>query len=176
MVDAIRFGRSKAELAAIARPYIDNLYKKYVPVASNDAVTAMAQLVVIETEAIGSKSADACYEFLYPRPGRNTFVATDYLPREIQEHDLSTIATVIETGSASPQRIPTEEEISPLLKIVIDRLAKRYPINDIAALADPGSPTVGHEKVCSMTTALYREVLTLPAKDKLLLLRFLFAQ
>src|SRR5208282_4580777 len=175
-LDARRMGKSEAELVALTLPYISNLSKKYLPVASDDAVIATAQLAVIEAETIGSKSADACYDFLYPRPGSHPVILSEYLTAEIQKRDLSTTAAVIETGSTSPQPIPAEKEVSPLLKMVVDKLVQRYPAGDIQALADPSSPMIGHDKACRMTSAMFREVLTLPTKDKARLLRFFFAQ
>jgi hypothetical protein len=98
------------------------------------------------------------------------------LAGDLQERDLSTTAAVIETGSTTPQRIPTEKEVSPLLKRVVDKLTQRYPAADIEALANPNSPGIEHERAYRMTSALFREVLALPTKDKARLLRFLFVQ
>jgi hypothetical protein len=176
MIEARKLGKSQAELVAVMMPYVSNLSKKYLPVASDDAVIAAAELAVTEAETIGSKSPDACYDFLYPRPGSRPVILSEYLAGDVQHRDLLTTAAVIETGSTTPQRIPTEKEVSPLLKRVVDQLTQRYPAADIAALANPNSPEIEHERTCRMTIALFREVLALPTKDKVRLLRFFFAQ
>jgi hypothetical protein len=175
LIDAHKLGRSTAELIASTFPYISKLSKKYLPVASDEAVITTAQLIVIETEAIGSKSANACYDFLNPHAGSQPVILTEYINQQTQELDLSTTAAVIETGATNPQRVPTEKEVSPLLKKVIGKLAKRYSATELGALTDPSSPGIEHEKVCRMASALYREVLILPARDAARLLRFLFA-
>lgn len=111
-LDARRLGKSEAELAASTRGYLSELLTKYLPVASDDAVIAVAELTVSEIETIGSKSADACYDSLYPHPGAKPILLSEYLPVEVQRRDLSTTAAVIETGSTAPQPIPGENEVS----------------------------------------------------------------
>jgi hypothetical protein len=113
---------------------------------------------------------------LYPHPGSQPVIISDYVSNDIQDRDLSATAAVIETGGTNPQQIPTDKEVSPLLKNVVDRLTQKYSAADLAVLADPSAPGIDHERVCRMTSALYREVLTLPAKAGARLLRFLFAQ
>jgi hypothetical protein len=174
-LDARRLGKSEAELAASTREYLSALFKKYLPLASDGSVIAATELAVTEAEAIGKKSADACYDFFYPRPGSKPLIMSEYLPVEVQTRDLSTTASVIETGSTAPQPIPAEKEVSPPIKAIINKLSRSYPAGDIEALANPDSPAVSHETTCRMLTTLYRQVLALPPKDAVRVLRFLFA-
>ena len=83
MLEAVRLGSSEAELATVARPYISALSKKYLPVASDDAVISTAQLAVFEAEAIGFKSADACYDYFYPQPGSKAVILVSIYPRKL---------------------------------------------------------------------------------------------
>ncbi len=65
-------------------PYVSNLSKKYLPIASDDAVIAATELTVIEAETIGSKSPDACYDPLkHCRPG---YVAFLKFRRKMEKH------------------------------------------------------------------------------------------
>jgi hypothetical protein len=176
MADALRLGKSEAELVAVARPYISTLSQKYLPVASDDAVIATAKLAIFEAEAIGSKSADACYNYFYPQSGSEPVILGEYLSADDQERDLSVTTAVIETGVSQPQRTPTKDQVTPLLNVVISRLLKRYPSSDIAALDDAREAAANHQKACRMMDALFREVLTLPRTEATLLLRYLFAQ
>lgn len=176
MVDAIRLGRSQAELWAITRPYVSRLSKKYLPVASNDAVILAAQTAIVEANAIGARNTDACYDFLYPHAGSRQIVLSDYLSTEAQERDLAATAAVIETGSTNPQLTPTEEEVSRSFKMILANLVHKYSKSDLAVLLDPTASTVNHEKACTMTSALYSEVLALPRQDAAQLLRYLFSQ
>jgi|HubBroStandDraft_6_1064221.scaffolds.fasta_scaffold880284_1 hypothetical protein len=77
MIEARKLGKSLAELVAVTMPYVSNLSKKYLPTASHDAVIAATELTVIEAETIGSKSPDACYDFLYPRPDSRPVILSD---------------------------------------------------------------------------------------------------
>ena len=79
MIEARKLDKSLAELVAVTMPYVSNLSKKYLPIASDDAVIAATELTVIEAEKIGSKSPDACYDFLYPRPDSRPVILSDYL-------------------------------------------------------------------------------------------------
>ena len=175
-LEAVRLGSSEAELATVAQQYISALSKKYLPVASDDAVISTAKLAVFKSEAIGFKSADACYNYFYPQTGSKPVILSEYLSAEAQQRDLATTTVVIETGSATPQRIPAKNEVYPLLKIVISKLRKSYPVSDIAALEDARAAAADHQTACRMMDALFREVLTLPRVDAARLLRYLFAQ
>jgi hypothetical protein len=176
MNDSRMLGKSEAELVATMRPYISDLARKYLSVASDEAVIAAVQVAIVEAEAIASKSANTCYDFFYLHPGSQPIILSEYVSVEIQQRDLSSIAAVIDTGSTSPQQIPSEKEISPLLTEVLDELTQKYPAADLAALANPSDSGVEREKVCRMTIDLYRQVLVLPPKYRTRLLRFLLAQ
>ena len=77
MIEARKLGKSLAELVAVTMPYVSNLSKKYLPTASHDAVIAATELTVIEAETIGSRSPDACYDFLYPRRDSRPVILSD---------------------------------------------------------------------------------------------------
>jgi hypothetical protein len=102
MIDPRKLGESQAELVAVTMPYISNLSKEYLPVASDDAVIAAAELAVTEAETIGSKSPDACYDFLYPRPDSRPVILSDYLAGDVQQRDLLTYCRCDRNGFNDP--------------------------------------------------------------------------
>jgi uncharacterized protein (DUF2345 family) len=63
------FASATPNSMAVALPYVSNVSKKSLPVASDGAAIATAELAVIGAETIGSNSAGACYDFVDPRPG-----------------------------------------------------------------------------------------------------------
>jgi hypothetical protein len=175
-MDAVRLGGSEAELVAVGRPYISALFNKYLPVSSDDAIISTAEFAVSESEAIGSKSTDACHDYLYSQPDLASLILSENLSTDAQQRNLAITIAVIETGSSDPQPTPTEAQASKLLSVVGSKLLKRFPASDIAALYDRRGAAANHQNACRMMDALLREVLTLPRMDAARLLRYLFAQ
>jgi hypothetical protein len=135
-MDAVRLGKSEAEVEAVARPYISALLQKYLPVSSDGAIISTAQLFVSKAEAIGSQSADACYDFFNSQTGSPSIIPGDNLATDAQQRD-AIITDVIETGSSNPQPTPTEAQASPLSNVIVKKLLKKYPASDVATLDDP---------------------------------------
>ena len=176
MTEAVRLGKSQAELHAAIMPYVTNMTKKYLPVASETAVIEMMKVTTAEIDAIRSKDPEACYRFINPRPGEPSVFIGDYISVELGSQDIAASAAVIETGSSKPQQIPAEAVVSDLMDTVLHRLSKKYDAEDIAALSDLNSPTVDRRRVCAVVSGLYREVLMLPIPEQARLLRYMFSQ
>jgi hypothetical protein len=175
MMDAVKLGKSQTELNAVTLPFVADVTKKYLPVASEDAVIEMTKVLVAEMDAIGSKDPVACYQFINPRPGDPSVSVADYISGELKNRDIAASAAVIETGSVRPQRVPAEAEVSGLMNRAVLSLSRKYDAEDIATLSDLNSPTVNRRKVCGIASGLYREVLMLPVPDQARLLRYMFA-
>jgi hypothetical protein len=176
MMDAVKRGKSQTELNAVTLPFVANVTKKYLPVASGDAVIEMTKVLVAEMDAIASKDPVACYHFINPRPSDPSVSVADYISGELKNRDLAASAAVIETGSIRPQRVPAEAEVSGLMDRAVLGLSRKYNAEDIATLSDLNSPKVNRQKVCGIASGLYREVLMLPVPDQARLLRYMFAQ
>lgn len=174
VLDAFKMGKSEAELSAITRPYFSTLEKKYLAVASGEAIVEMTRVVVAELDQTGAQSADACYNLLHQRADSPPVIITQYVSPEIVQRDLAAADAVIESGAVNPQRIPSEKEVSRALDLVMRRLIKKHSAADVLAITTD-SPDVDHGKVCEVTSALYKEVLALPTKDQINLLRYLYA-
>jgi hypothetical protein len=174
--ESLKVGKSKAELAAVTTPFVAEVAKKYIPIASDTAVSEITEVLISEIDVIGSKSADACYRFLFPNAGGTPIAIADYVSNELMQRDLNATAAVIESGATSPQRIPAEGEVAALLKTVVGNMARKYPADEMALFADLNSPIADRRKVCKIVSALYREVMMLQPRDKVRLLRYLFSQ
>jgi hypothetical protein len=176
VIDAIKLGKSQTELNAVTLPFVADVAKKYIPVASDAAVIEMTKVLVAEMDAISSIDPVACYRFINPRAGEPSVSLADYISRELNNRDIAASAAVIETGSIKPQRIPAEAEVSGLMNTVVLSLSRKYKADDIAALSDLNSSKVDRRKVCGIASDLYREVLALRTPDQARLLRYMFAQ
>ena len=112
---------------------------------------------------------------LFPKAAVGPIYLTEYLSLPTLEREFASVAELVETGLTNPQHIPAAKEVSQLEKIVSQRLAQRYSPDELLALAHPHSPKYSHATVCRMFRARFEEILSLPARDRVQLLRFLFA-
>jgi hypothetical protein len=147
-----------------------------MPLASDAAVAEITEVLVVEMDVIGSKDPEACYRFINTHPGEPAFPIADYISGELIKRELAASAAVIETGATNPQRIPTEAEISKLMSTVVLGLSRKYAPKDIAMISDLNASTVDRRKVCGIFSALLREIMTLPARDQIRVLRYMYAQ
>jgi hypothetical protein len=176
MIDALKLGKSQTELNSVTLPFVAAVAKKYMPIASDAAVAEITQVFVAEMDAIGSKDPEACYRFVNPRPGEPVVSVADYASGELMKRDLAASAVVIETGATNPQRVPTESEVSKSMSTVVLGLSRNYSASDLAMLSELNASTVDRRKVCGIFGAMLREIMTLPARDQLRVLRYMYSQ
>jgi len=167
-------GKSGEELQAAIAPYLGMVVKRYLPKASDQAILDFTQVMVLEIGQIGAKSADACYDFLFPRASAPPLMAAQYVSPEVSERDVMTAAAVIESGYRYPHTVPAKEEVASSLNLVVSQLVATYGSEDVVTFAKRGP--LDHAKSCAMAGAMYKNVLALPDRDAVSLLRFLFAQ
>jgi hypothetical protein len=142
----------------------------------NEAVLALAELTVAEIEAIGHKDAEACYQFLFPVSSTRNVRLWEYLPPGTLESGLAgAISDLTETAATGSRRVPTSKEVLVLYSAVLETVAQRYSASYPLALTNPSSPNFSHETVCRAFGALFKEALALSTRDRVQLLRFLFA-
>ncbi|HLI14273.1 MAG TPA: hypothetical protein VKY65_21975 [Alphaproteobacteria bacterium] len=174
VVDARRDGTPKSELDAALRSDVGVIARKYIPIASGDALIEFARVMTLSIDEIGAKSADACFDFLFPRPGGTVAPITQLITPELSRRDDEALGAIIATGAASPQRVPTKDEVAPALGQVARQLAAKYgnaAVSDLTRLT-----SLDHGKACALTSSLYKEVLSLPRDQAVAVLRFMFAQ
>jgi hypothetical protein len=174
-LDNVSRGTSSAEAAAMTRGQIAHAVRKYLPLASNEAVIEFTRVQVIEIDQIGAKNVDACVSFLSPRPGDPPLDVSKYVTADtIERHSAASVA-VITSGATNPQPVPVEVEIQKNLSLVAERLVARYGEADVAVIGDMHSPTADHGKICMIFSAVYKEVLALPVQDQVSLLRYFYS-
>lgn len=174
LASSVSAGDTRMEMIVKARPIIMALAKKYLPIASGDAMMEMASISADEMDQIGAKDPVACYRLITSAPiDIQRYVSPDLVGRE-----LAALTRVIESGAAAPQPIPSEASVMPALEELRARIADKYG-EDAAALdalsAPADAPPPDHVKVCRMTAAFYREVIAFDAERRDMLLRFMFS-
>ncbi|HXE29905.1 MAG TPA: hypothetical protein VN656_15410 [Stellaceae bacterium] len=173
MIDAVDSGKSPEQVAAIGRPYVNALTLHYLPIASDQAIVGFTQVLTLEIDQINAKNVDACFEFLNPRPDTPLDVR-GFLTPEVANQDIAVTANVIETGSSSPGKVPSREEVAPAIKVVSQALVAKYGTENVAALSRPGA--LDHAMNCAIISDLYKDVLQLPLPVAVPALRFFYSR
>jgi hypothetical protein len=173
MIKAAAQNEQPAEINTAAQPYVTMMTSRYLPFASDTAILDFTRIMTLEVDQIGAKDVDACIAFLSPSLTASA-AATSLLTPELRQRDVAATAAVIESGSKAARPVPTRSDVSGALTRVARQMVVEFGGDDVAALAK--SKTLNHRKVCTMTSALYKDALTLPIADAVPLLRFLYAQ
>jgi len=174
VIDDAAHGRSKDKIAGTIDKYLTGVITKYLPVASDEAILEMTRVTILELDQISAKSADACFAFLFHPPGTVRTDLSAYATPEVIQAVSTAQKLILESGFADPQPVPSKEEVSAPLKRVVQQLVATYGAADITALAQPAK--MDHGRYCMITSALFKEVLTLPRAEGVPLLRYLYAQ
>jgi hypothetical protein len=174
-LDNLNRGTSSAEEEAMIRGKIAQTVHKYLPLASNEAVIEFTRVYVSEIDQIGAKNVDACVSFLSPRPDELPLDVNKYVTADTIKRRSAAYVAVLASGATNPQPVPTEGEIKKNMHLVATRLVARYGEADAAVIGDMHSPTADHGKICTIFSALYKEVLALPVQDQVPLLRFFYS-
>jgi hypothetical protein len=160
---------SKEEMVALMREQTAKLYSHYLPISEDDALLNAIRQSVDASAVLEKANPEACYALLY---GGTYVDFMSLLSKDVQLAILDSTAGVIETGVSNPQTIPGEKQVAKQREIVIGALTRRYG-DDVALLSDASGPGVDKAKICSMSVELFRQVLKLPKKESVQLLRFL---
>ncbi len=173
MLDASHHHRSGAAESALLHAAVVAELVRFRPHAADLAVLQAAQVLTLEIEQLGDKSADACYGFLFPAPGAPAVVMQNFVTAEVLKADAATTLRVISSGAADPHSVPERTVVTPALQQVGHDMVARFGDGALAALAYP--QRIPHATACRLVGALYEDVLRLPPGQAIPLLRFLFA-
>jgi hypothetical protein len=174
VTQAVEQHKSQGEVAYLVESHVGALLRKYVPVASDQAITDFASVTTLEIDQIGAKDAKACYRFLYPQPGLPPINLTTYVSTEVSQREIEVSDTIVETAIADPQHVPARAEVTEALNQIGRQLTTDFGASNVGALLNPA--TIEPATVCAMISSLYKDALSLPAAERVPTLRFLFAQ
>ena len=166
--------RPQAEIDAAVKTFIGDATRRYLPVASDEAVIKIARVLILEVDQLAAKSADACFGFLFPTPNDPPVDITKFVTTEVIGLDAAATVAILESGAADPRPTPRREDVAAPLGDAVNRVVANYGAADVAALSTPA--TMDKARACAVTSAVYKEVLSLPQSDVGPVLRFMFAQ
>jgi hypothetical protein len=170
-VDGVRLGRSQAEVIGQTRDMVSQITQKYMAVSSDQAIVEEVKVLVAELDELRAVDADACFYFLYPQAGVSHVDLSRVLSSELREREMAALGAVVESGAATPQRIPSESEVAGAMNKATKALALIHSSSELAQLSEPTKGN--HATVCTVAADLYRQILMLPVRDQGPLLRFL---
>ena len=166
-------GESKTQTIQKIRLIIAELVEKYLPYSSDEALLGYMSVIIQEIEELADKSPELCFQFLFPEQ-YGAIDVTKYIRPETQKADLDSLAVVIRTGAENPVHIQDFSGYDALIENIITNLHEMYG-DDALLLENPHAPGIDKEKFCRMMVTLYREILKLPKKDSVLVLRRMLA-
>ncbi len=175
LIAAVRQKDTPAQINLAILPYIATITKRSLPAASDTAVLDFARVLTLEIDQVGAKSADACVEFLFPRPGVAAVIVSDFVTPEVLRSDVAATTEVISSGFESRRPVPTLAEISASRLQVSRQLVAQYGIGDVQTLGSKPS-ALSHATICAMDSQIFKNILSLPKADAAAYLRFVFAQ
>jgi hypothetical protein len=162
-------GMSLTEVRVKTMPLVVEVYRKRLPYASDDVLRSAVKLLLDEMDSLYQKDPELCYQFLYPEHDKP--IAWQHL-KEFNDREIALMTAVITSGRA--RKLPAEKAIEqPLLK-VLARLRNRYG-DQVKLIFEPNGPGVDKAKVCVLTYAFFEEVQTLPDKDEIATLAYMFS-
>lgn len=165
-VEAERKGEPQAVAAVRARAVIEEIIKKYLPRASDDAVVDYARVMVRELESL---KGEECYALLFPQR-RGQVDLGEFLDPKTQEDDLRALAAVIRSATQNPQAPPDEKELKPIQAAFFKELSARRG-EELSILRHMDDPKVDKEKACRLIVDVYKEIVGMEKREASLLLR-----
>jgi hypothetical protein len=166
--------RTPAAIKAATSEAMTTVVDRLAPHASDQAVIDRARVLALELDQIGAENTDACFSFLYPGQSPMTDWRP-YISSEVTKFEEAAVVSVLETGATDPKPVPEQSQVQESLRQVAQRLVAQFGEDAINMLGK--EPAVADRaKLCALTAAFYKEVLSLPRVKTVQLLRFLFAK
>jgi hypothetical protein len=166
-------GTARSAMWARFRSTIAQTAMKHAGRASDEAVVNLVIIMVDHMKMLEAKNPEICRQYLFPPKDRLVDFAP-YFSRADQDKEIEVLAGLIQSAADTPQKVPTEQEISAALDTAVDAITKLYGA-DVAVVEDGANPRNDAKKVCSITRALYEQILALPPASRGPVLRYLFS-
>lgn len=170
--DSVRKGDGADVIAGRIMPIVAGTVPKYIGTASDDSVTAFADVVIREVESLRSPNSDACYYFLFPHEQGAPLGIANSLSQKSRDESIDVLGRIVHSAVHSPQPLPDARKAEVLLLPVTRQLSSEFG-NDLLLLQQKPIETVGRQKVCAITVSLYKRIEALPQRDASLVLRYL---
>jgi hypothetical protein len=149
------------------------LLGNYRPVSAEAALIEMTRVTLAEMAAIQAIDPEACGYFVAP-DGKRFVDVRNYADPALIGRDLKATAAVLETLPEPRPKVPTEQEMMPLLTTLMERVAAAHGNETIAILSNIESAP--RARMCPAIEAMYAAALAMPRRDAVRVLRFMYAQ
>jgi hypothetical protein len=166
-------GQTIAELRTRTVPVIQDIYRKRLPFASDEAVIAFARLR-LDQIAVLRADPDKCVAFLFPG-GSSGGDFRSALGQELVTREPAVMADVIRSAATGSWRPPVDAEVAPIQAGVFDHLRATCPPGDLEQLAHLDRPGVDPERTCRLCYVFYKAIADLPRDKAGPMLRYTFA-
>ena len=172
--NSIRSREPIRKIKARVQEFSTSLVKKYVPLASDDAVDNYAQELLDLIKNAKSDDPGICYDLLYPQKYSRPEILS-YVEKNISSHFLDTIALVIKTAVQSPQPLPNPKRSQELLNTLVEPITDKFG-DDLQLFTKTPHSKTEKEKMCTMSIEIYRRILLLKKENASMLFRYLISQ
>ncbi len=169
---AFEKGRSLADIRAVVRPIVQELYVKRLALTSDEALLAFARLLVDQMATLKDRDPQLCYAYGFDIDGADV-QPEEHFTADLLAREVSVGAEVIKRFQAERQ-LPTEASVATQLEHVFTSLTQEYS-RDVVLMSQNSHTTEERAKMCSMTLSMYEEILRLPSFQGVPLLRYLFS-
>lgn len=168
---AIIDGKPLQEMYNESKLITEEIFNKYLPYSSKEALNDYLDLIIKEYEYLYDKNPILCYNF--SKSLINNFNSQNYFSKEIIDFELNTMAKVIESGAIENNSIPKAEEIEEKFSYVLKLSLMEANIK--MSLVKKENPT-NEEKIsiCRYMILLFKEIRNLPEEDRIKILRVSF--
>jgi hypothetical protein len=167
-------GQSAAELRTRTIPLIQQVYRKRLPFASDEAVVAFVRLLLDQMAVLNRTDPEKCRAFLFP----DANATVDFRPElgpDLLQREMAVMEQVIRSAASGEWRPPGEAEVGPMRAEVFRQLALSWPTEDLDQLAHLDRRGADAARVCRVCGGLYRAIADLPSEKAGPMFRSLFA-
>lgn len=173
--EGVRKGISFAELQAQLSPIVIGVLSEIVPHVSEQNLLGHIRFFVKRANLLKREHPSFCYFYMHPdkaKPG----AVVDILSKDkaLMDEELSIKTKILKEFSGQRIPKPQERDIQASLEKVQQALIAQFGDN-IVILAEADVKPHQHDMYCSVSVGLYEEVLKLPQRESVPLLRYLMA-
>ena len=173
VVEAVRNKESNDAMKARFAVISAEALSKYGGRASDSSVNAFTRLMVNEMDELDQTNPDLCYRYLFPAKSDALHLPPLNLSDETNDQTLNAIAEVVRSAFQNPQAEPDSQKSEALMNSVTASLTTEFG-SDLRLLQATANDKPQRHRVCQITSALYRHVLSLDSQDSSTVLRTLF--
>jgi hypothetical protein len=167
-------GASEDVIFVKARPALDEAIKQYTPLASEDAILDMTDVMVAYMNALQASDPESCVAINDLSTGARLRANLAKQFPDIFNRELAVDQQILTTADVA-HPIPTEPQIQPQLNTIQAQMTQRFD-QGVGLLAKKDLAPSEYPTYCRIALALLQEIRRLPRRQAADLLRYVYAQ